>query len=177
MEKIRREIKLFWTRNGKLLLKIIGVIILIIFCVQSANEVAKMKNKQEEEYLLKNKENIERERLKKEKQQEYIEYISEFLDKCINKQIKEAYEMLSEECKEKKYSTIESFKINYIDKIFNHKREYKITQEGESFKVTFLEDILEAGKLENREKIEDYYCVEEDVLEVKRISINLYSNI
>ena len=174
MEKIRREIKLFWTRNGKLLLQIIGSISLVILVIQGANQYVIMQNKQKEKETLAHKEEREQEKIKQNIDKEYINV---FLDYCKNDRIEEAYNMLSENCKKEKYPTIDFFKKNYINKIYNYKREYQITLQNDIYKITFLEDILQSGKVENRKQLVDYYSVNEDVLGEKTIIINLYNNI
>lgn len=177
MEKIRREIKLFWTRNGKLLLQIIGSIALVILIIQGANQYVIMQNKQKEKETLSHKEEREQEKIKENTNNQYKEYISTFLDYCNNEKIEEAYKMLSENCIKEKYQTIDIFKKNYINKIFNYKKEYQITLQNDIYKITFLEDILQAGTVENRKQLEDYYSVNEDVLGEKSININIYNNI
>lgn len=175
MEKIRREIRLFWTRNGKLLLQIIGSIALVILVIQGANQYVIMQNKQKETSAY--KEEKEHEKIKDNTDKEYKEYISVFLDYCKNDRIEEAYNMLSENCKKEKYPTIDFFKKNYINKIYSYKREYQITLQNDIYKITFLEDILQAGTVENRKQLVDYYGLNEDVLGEKSININIYNNI
>ena len=48
MEKIRRQIKLFWTQNGKLLLQIVGISALVILVIQGLNQFAILQNQDEE---------------------------------------------------------------------------------------------------------------------------------
>lgn len=178
MEKIRREIRLFWVRNGKLLLQIIGVIVLIILVVQGLNQFTIINNKAKEEELLATQEERENQKIQKKKENEYKNLILTFVDYCNNKEIDKAYEMLSGTCKKEKYPTHNEFEEKYINKVFKQKKDCEIDiLQNNVFKVVLLQDILQAGTIENREKIEDYYSVEEDVLENKSININLYNNI
>lgn len=177
MEHIRREIKLFWARNGKPLLQIIGFILLVIMVIQGLNQYTILSNKEKAEQELETKEQRETEKKKQEDIKEDKEFISKFIDYCNKNNIEEAYQMLSTKCKEKKYLSIKNFKEKYINKIFGDKKDFEITlKEDNIYKIVFLEDILQAGKIENRRKIEDYYRIEEDVLGNKTITINLYNN-
>lgn len=178
MEKIRREIRLFWTRNGKLLLQIIGTIALIILAIQGLNQYTILKNKEEAEKKLINQEKIEKEKKKKKEIEKDKETISKFINYCNEKKINEAYKMLSEDCKKTKYLTITDFEEKYIKKIFEYKKDYEISlQENNTYKIVFLEDILQAGSTEKRNKLEDYYSIKEDVLGDKTININLNDSI
>ena len=178
MEKIRRAIRLFWVRNSKSLFKIIGFIFAVIFVIQTLNNIAKEKNEQEQIQINIRKEQVEKEQIKKEKESKDKEFILTFIDYCKNRNVIQAYELLTEECKNNKYQTIQDFEQKYINKIFNNPKDIEIdVQENNVYKITFLKDILQAGTLENRKELEDYYTVKEDVLGNKTININLYNNI
>lgn len=178
MEKIRREIRLFWTRNGKLLLQIIGVIALIILVIQGLNQYTILQNKEKSKKMEATQEQRKQEQIQRKKNGEYKSLISTFINYCNNEKIDEAYNMLSETCKQEKYLTITNFKENYINKVFDRKKDCEITlQENNIFKIIFWEDLLQAGTIANRKQIEDYYMIEEDVLGNKTIYINLYHNI
>lgn len=173
MEKIRREIKLFWTRNGKSLLQILGFIAVVILIVQTLNELAKVKDNTNISEI-----DYEQKYIQQEKQNEDKKIILMFIEYCNSSNLLQAYEMLSEECKIRQYPTIEEFKEKYINKVFTTKRDCKITWQQENiYKITFLKDILQTGTLENIEDIEDYYGIKEDVFGNKTLNINLYSNI
>ena len=176
MEKIRREVKLFWTRNGKSLFQVLGFIAVVILIVQGLNQLAKLQN-EDESFSITN-EQIEKENNKKKKEDEDKNVILTFISYCNNAEIMKAYEMLSADCKKNKYSTIEEFQKKYINKVFKSKKDCEIVVEYENvYKIIFLKDLLQAGTIENRKELEDYYCIVEDVLGNKTININLYNNI
>ena len=176
MEKIRREIKLFWTRNGKSLLQIIGFIAIVILIIQALNKYTILKNEYENSKI--DYEQIEKEKIQKRNEKEDKDFIVSFVDYCNNKDVKKAYDMLSEECKQTKYSTIEQFEQKYLNKVFNNKKDCEIVlQQNNIYKIIFLKDILQSGALENRDDLQDYYTIKEDVLGNKTININLYNNI
>lgn len=145
MENIKREIRLFFVYYGKLISFIIGFIAVIILIIQSLNV-----------YTIKQKENInnqysqeeyEQKQEEKEKKTKDKEYISEFIDYCNEGKIQEAYTMLSDKCKEEKYSTIEEFKKMYVNKIFSiNICKYEIIKENDIYVITLTQDMLITGK-------------------------------
>lgn len=176
MEKVRREIKLFFTRNGKSLLIIIGFIAVVILSIQTLNQYAKEKDDGETSKI--SYEQIEEKQLQWENQEKDKNIIYTFIEYCNNKNITKAYEMLSDECKQKKYVTIVEFEEKYLNKVFRDKKDCEITFiEDNLYKITFLKDLLQAGTIENREDLEDYYSIQEDVLGNKTININFRNNI
>lgn len=150
MENIRRNIKLFFTIYGSLFFQIIGIIVIILFVLNISNSIYREQN--DNAITTEKKEVIE-------KENEDKALITKFVDHCNDKDIEEAYNMLSIECIDNKYQTIEFFKSEYIDKIFNYKKEYKIEKEDEKYKITVLEGILESGSIENRNSIVSYYTI------------------
>ena len=178
MEKIRREIKLFWTRNSKSLFQIIGIIAIIIAFIQGLNRYAILKSKDEKAKLELTYEERKQEQMQQKKENEDKELIFSFIDYCNKKNILEAYKMLSDNCKKNYYPTMQEFEENYVKKVFNSKKDCKVTvQEDKTYKIVFLEDILQAGTIENRKDLEECYSIEEDVLGNKTININLYNKI
>ena len=172
MEKIKRKIKLFFVSYGRLLFEIIGGIALIIFIIQSLNQYTISQKKEIIKELEATQGEREKEKKKTEDIQENKDFISRFIDYCNDRNIEEAYNMLSDSCKQKQYTTIKKFKDKYINKIFDSKYDYEITlHEENKYKIIFLEDILQAGTIENRKQKEYYYTIEEDVLGNKTINL------
>ena len=151
MEKIRRQIKLFWSQNGKLLFQIIGIFILIFLVIQFFNrnaieqaEIANLQNESAYKNELENqkKNNIE------ENEKKYIE---QFINYCNTGKIAEAYNMLSETCKKEQYNNnIDQFRNEYINQIFNiNICKYEIVKMNDIYVVTLLEDIIATGKIDS----------------------------
>ena len=89
--------------------------------------------------------------------------ISEFIEYCNNKEPEKAYELLTDECKEIFYPTLEDFTEKYYSKLFNSKKTYFyqawITNENYyTYKIDFMDDMLASGTAIN-ETITDYYTV------------------
>ena len=165
MENLKRSVRIFFATYGGLLFRIIGGIILIIVVLRGINSIVKENNKPSltQNNIVSQNEKEDREK-KLEIQQENKKFVSEFIDYCNDNKIQEAYKMLSKECINKKYPTIEKFKSEYINKIFTYKKEYKITEENGLYKVEVLEGILQSGKIEDRDFIETYFKIEESIL-------------
>lgn len=111
---------------------------------------------------------ISSEQIKEEYKDSINKTIKEFIDSCNNNQVEKAYNMLSKECKEVLYPSIETFEEEYIKEVFPSKKTYKmqswITNGNKyTYRIELLEDILSNGKSTNSKKI-DYYTVikEED---------------
>lgn len=160
MEDIRRNIKLFFTAYGSLFFQLIGIIAIVIFVLQSLNNIYRNeeKNNSNQNIIIEQNKIVENEK-------DNLEIISKFLDYCNEKNVEKAYSMLSEECIKEKYQTIDIFKTEYIDKIFTYKKEYEIKKEDEKYKITILEGILESGTTENRKSVISYYKIDESILE------------
>ncbi len=93
------------------------------------------------------------------------EVLTKFLDNCTDGNYKEAYNYLSEECKNKKYSTLEKFKENYCEYNGLKNKGYKIEKSGSNytFKVEF-NNLLTSGKKASNisNKQTQYYSITVD---------------
>ena len=105
------------------------------------------------------------------------EIIDKFIKFCINGEIEEAYNLLTPECKEICYSSVESFKNNYCKKIFSNKDDYNIqswitNDSNYTYKVRFTENLLATGKSSSG-TLEDYITIVKNNDELK-LNINSY---
>lgn len=100
--------------------------------------------------------------------------IDQFFDFCNEKDVSKAYNLLTDECKELRYPTLEDFKNNYYNKIFNTKKSYAIESwNGNIYRVKLQEDLLSTGKVSNDTFIEDYITII-NANNTKKININSY---
>ena len=91
------------------------------------------------------------------------EVIYLFINCCNDGNVEEAYNLLSDECKEIIYPSVESFTDSYYNRIFNSKKSFKvqslISSQGKyTYQVFFSEDIMATGKASSKSII-DYYTV------------------
>lgn len=95
--------------------------------------------------------------------EEISSVIDEFMNYCNNGEIAKAYELLSSDCKNTLYPTLNDFVNGYYNKLLNKKNEYSyqawITNGNKyTYKIDFTEDMLSTGK-SSTTSISDYYTV------------------
>ncbi len=189
MENIRRSIKLFFAKYGNLILIFVliiaGIILFLKLIDKIAEESYKRKEANRENVVISknvNKDvskNTETRKMEVQRNKNIIQdkkIIDQFLSSCKKNQ-EEAYNMLSDQCKLDKYQTFEDFK-NYVDIIFEQTKDYKIEEQEQDglYKILFyVEDILQAGSVENRKRFENFYYIEPNSSKAKKIYIN-YTN-
>lgn len=89
--------------------------------------------------------------------------VDTYFNYCNNKQYEKAYDLITTECKEKYYPTIESFKA-YIDFVFKGKKKiyniqcYSIKDNNYIYNLRILDDILANGTTDG------YYMYEEKII-------------
>lgn len=169
MESLRRKIKIFWTEHGTPILFWGIVLVALIFSLKILNQIA-INNTKTNQNL---KDQVKQEEAYKE-DKENIELINIFLNYCKDGRIDEAYKLISESCKKDKYKTIEEFRDKYYYKFFSDNYEIQIdfNTNNNLYEIRFYKDILESGKVKNRNYITHYYMVQEEILDNK-IYINL----
>lgn len=109
-------------------------------------------------------------------QEEITKVMDEFIKYCNSKEIKKAYNLLTDECKEEKFSNdIENFKKDYVEKIFTTAKTYNmqswINGRNPTYKVKILNDVLSTG--DTGEVVEDYVTIIKENNDYK-ISLNSY---
>ena len=163
------KIKRYFNRNIKKVLITILILVMIIIFIQVLNKIAKdKKSNTTNTEIAKNSISdeqrttaITKDVIEEEKNTEIVSIISDFVNKCNNKQLEEAYNMLSTECKQQVYPSIENFKKSYYDIVFSTQKEidvksWIIKNNIYTYKVSFTEDLM-ANK--NAKQTEDYYSI------------------
>ena len=88
--------------------------------------------------------------LRGEKAIEVSSVISTFIDNCNNRKIEEAYNLLTDDCKQELYPTLETFKNNYVRRLFSIKKLYNIqlwmAEEGYTYRVELRNDVLSSRR-------------------------------
>ena len=104
--------------------------------------------------------------------------IKEFIEFCNKKDIEHAYNLLSNDCKEVNYPTIDIFKTNYLDTIFTNTKSYN--QEGwmnknnrYTYRITIIDDPLSTGTVNYNNSFQDFYTIVEENGETK-LNISSY---
>lgn len=176
----------FYNQNRRRILIIILIIVFILGIIQLLNYFSRMKIAKEDKQnaLIENTEinkdvvsekslisgqNVSGTQLNSE-----TELIDEFIKHCNNKDLNSAYEMLSEECKEEMFPTIDDFYNNYYKNLFNEYKTYTVENWiGSTYQVRFTGDILSTGNLNTNETKQDYITIVQNNNENK-LNINSY---
>ena len=103
-------------------------------------------------------------------------YVNQFVDLCNEQKIEEAYNLLSEECKEEVYPSLDSFRNNYYNAIFNgQKRNISVESwAGNIYKVKFEMDALSTGVYTEENTVQDYIAVVKDENDEAKLNVNGY---
>lgn len=102
-----------------------------------------------------------------------VDIIENFIKNCNEANTTDAYNMISNECKEIMYPTLETFIKNYYNNNFESNKIYNIQRwTGSIYKVDLKENMLQTGKLTSKSK-QDYITVIDQNGELK-LNINNY---
>ena len=107
---------------------------------------------------------------------EMLDIIEQFAEYCNNGNVEEAYNLLSDECKDEMYKTLNDFKVSYYDQVFEGEKK-SISVENWSaniYKVTIQKDILSTGIYTDEDTLRDYMSVITDENNNYKLNINGY---
>lgn len=186
MHKIMR----FYNQNRKAIWGFIIFVAFLIIILQLLNHMAKQDNEkklnsvnnvktnavQYNEVTLESQKSALSGKKISESQQEAIKTIDKFFSYCNEKNLQEAYNLLTEECKEEMYTTEESFQKSYYEQVLNGQKKNISVENWTSniFKVKITDDYLSSGNYSSRNTIQDYITVERDDNEEYKLNINGY---
>lgn len=193
-----RKLRLFYYNNKEKFWVTIGIIIFVIVLIQIINGV--IKNNREEE--LNNEKNestiissgssknetylpsrtdsvISDSKVSKDRIEEDTNIIESFVNFGNANDVEGAYNLLSQDCKDEMFQTIDRFYEFYFKNIFNEKRSYDLenwdsTGSRTTYRIKYQNDIMATGMI-NEEFIEDYITVIEENDE-KKLNINEFIN-
>lgn len=108
-----------------------------------------------------------------EKYQQPIEnLIEKYMNYCNNKEYENAYKMITKECRDKNYPTLEQFKL-YVDHVFEGKKKiyniqsYSIVDNKYIYQIRILDDILANGTNDGYYYYEEKFVIVNDGGELK----------
>lgn len=166
-----------YNQNRRKIFIIILIIVFIIVLIQLLNYFAKRDNVDKNKIgnsdniienvlnnnkeLLSDKSAISGGKISDSKLKNDSNVISKFFDYCNNGDIENAYSLLTDECKEEMYPTIDQFRNIYYADIFNgQSKEY--TSENwleNTYQINIIGDILSTGKVDLTVEKMDYITV------------------
>lgn len=160
----------WYNKNRKIFWVIVFVAIIVINLPKVLNEYAKDKKEKSSSisnntttYSNENYSVITGENVKEQTNTQNTNIISSFVSFCNSGDIESAYQVLSKDCKEQLYPTINDFTDRYYNKVFNNKKSFEMQAWISSgnyytYKINLKEDILSTGNA-NSASIEDYYTI------------------
>lgn len=167
INKYIRYIRKHW----KLVIAIIFIIIISLCIIQALNEAAKIQNREQQNKINEDKSEIYKtESVLGEgtiSDSEAIQnntIIDNFITYCNEGKTKQAYSLISEECKQEVFPTIEEFINNYYKIIFSQYKKYNLqnwisNDNKTTYKVRFENDALAIGGYDEKQTFEDYITV------------------
>lgn len=183
-----RKLRILYHNNKAKIWLILGIIIFVYVIIRMFNAQIKKGNEEKinngtnqnfqvTTYLPSSQTSVmtnsstPKENLKKD-----TEIIKNFIDFCNDNNIEEAYNLLSQQCKDELYKNINDFYNKYYKNVFNEKRSYDIENWASSknitYKVKYLNDIMSSGTV-NDEYIEEYITVVTENNE-KKLNVNQF---
>lgn len=158
------------TKNWKLVVIVILSVIIGLSIIQYLNEEAKKQNEaklnqtQVDESIIYKTESVLGEgTITTEEAMQNNGIINNFVSYCNEGKTREAYDLLSEECKQEVFPTINDFINLYYQVIFANPKTYTlenwISGENTTYKVRFVNDALAMGGKKAEQTFEDYITV------------------
>ena len=94
--------------------------------------------------------------------------ISTFFDNLNNEKFEDAFNMLTDECKEEMFSTVDELKEDYYNNIFGGERKSFEVENwvNNIYKVDIVPDMLATGKSNNGEVMQDHITIDDDKLNI-----------
>ena len=173
----------FYNQNRKKIFTVVAAIIAIIAILQGLDYLSEKSAEKELEELSKvnsssttiyqpSKSAISSDSVTETTYEKQSNIINEFIEYCNLGNTSEAYNLISEECKEEQFPKLEDFINTYYATMFSSKKEHYIQNwSGNTYKVSLANDILSTGNAEDSNTIVDYYTIVENNDEI-RLNIN-----
>lgn len=178
------KLRSFFNQNRKKIFTVVFFVLFIIIIIQVLNNIAEKDIQGQSEYAKNinkihnsNKPNqsaISNSSISISTYEEQKNIISDFVEYCNNKEIQKAYKLISIDCREELYPTVEDFKKYYYDNIFSVKRTFSMQNwSGKIYMLRYIEDVLTTGKVNDNSTIQDYIKIVSEGNENK-LNINSY---
>lgn len=180
-----RKLRLFYQNNKEKIWKVLGIIVLVIVIIHLIDyNISKEKEQNNQNNIDNTTSNetsynpstaiIAGSNISKKSAEKNMEIIEQFINYCNNSQIEEAYNCLSDDCKQELFPAIEDFYNKYCKKIFEEKKSYETelwsTAGIETYRVKIISDIITTGKID-KQYIEDYYSIVDNENGEKKLNI------
>lgn len=189
MHNLRR----FFYQNKNQIIKTMAIIIFIFLIIQLINYFVKKNSEKEvantksntitdktttisgsDKGLISEQSAITGKDLSKEQLNNGVTAINNFVSFCNEQNLESAYNLLTDECKQQMYTSLEAFKQAYYNDVFNGEKKICTIENwaGDTYKVDIKEDMLSTGKANDYSK-QDFITVKKVNGEYK-LNINNY---
>lgn len=178
----------FFNQNRKRILLIVLIIVFIVILIQLLNFIEKNNNNKDNivsnnvnvsnfdnnKEITSDKSLISGDTVSESKLNEDADIINNFLEFCNNGNIEEAYELLSQDCKDVMFQTIDEFNKVYYDSLFNGKNRIYTIQNwtNDTYKINFNENYISTGDKSLESSQVDYITTVEEDDDTKKLNIN-----
>ena len=162
----------YWNQNRLMIIIILIIIVLVIAVIQTVNYLLGNINEpvtQEEEKIpdlsRPTESALSGEEVPEENSQENANAIKQFVDYCNNGSYQNAYDLLSQECKEELFGNLDVFIEDYVNEIFDTNKSYTLelwfsTAQEFTYRILYInDDILSSGTVNIDNNKEDYITV------------------
>lgn len=183
---MNRFIRYFNQNRVRIIITIL-IVVFIIVLIQTINYILKQSqpdiqptNQTEiEDTSIPSESVITGEKIEKETTEVNTDIIKQFVEFCNNKQYENAYNLLSQDCKDELYNTLDSFISNYCNNIFTADMTYNLelwynASNTYTYRITYFENnILATGNINPSNNVEDYITIIKGENETK-LNINSF---
>lgn len=166
----------YWNQNRKKILIAIVIVAITIFLIKAINyilsqqtrEITINENSVIVDSSIPTESVITGEKLPEITTNRNMDTIEQFVELCNNGEYQNAYDLLSNDCKEEVFNTVDQFKVDYFDKIFSTSKTYELelwySNSGNyTYRIIYYEDnILSTGQISSSNNMEDYITISTD---------------
>lgn len=176
----------FFNQNRKKIITVILIIVFIIAVIQILNFISKqqktsdleniiIKNENYGDEVVSSKSPITGKSVPEDELKSASDVIKQFIEYCNNSNVESAYSLLTNECKEEMYPTLNDFNNIYFKYTFGGEKKTYIIENwiDNVYQVRITGDILSTGKIDNATTKQDYITIVEENNELK-LNINKY---
>lgn len=182
------NLRRFFYQNRNQIIKTIAIIIFIFFIIQMMNYFVRKNSEKEtvnknqnitikdedDKGLISEKSAVTGKDVSDSKLDNATTVINEFISFCNQQDLEKAYNLLTNECKEQMYTSLDIFRQAYYNDVFNGEKKIFTIENwiDDTYKVNITGDLLATGKNDGYAK-QDYITVKEENDQCK-LNINGY---
>ena len=164
----------YYNQNRRMIWRIIGICVFIIIIIQLANYFAGLSLKRNSEKstnntneILQTESIISDTEISEQTAEQNNQVIDEFVKYCNEGKIEDAYNLLTDDCKNALYKSIDEFREYYYNVIFATEKIYTkenwySNNSSVTYRITYTNNILADGGVKSEESFGDYITVIKD---------------